>query len=454
MFIVIYGGTNWLTAQRPPSDVYTWYFDWELSVIPYVPLLIAPYMSLDLLFFAAPFVCRRRGELRVFRRRVMFSILVAAGLFLLLPLRLKWPERPMTDGWFGNIVEQSCTAPFLMEYPHNLFPSLHIVLCCIVADIYAAHTRRLVRWLLQMWFFLIGVSTLLTWQHHLVDIAGGIVLAGFGFYAFREKAESRPVVRNLRVGGCYAAGAVLAVMPAVMPAVMISPWGVFLLWPAAALAITAAGYFGLGPGIFRKTEGRLPWSTRLVLAPVLFGHFLSLVYYRRQCHAWDKIAPGVLIGRHLSETEATQLAKQGVTAVLDLTAEFTETASFRRARYLNIPILDLTAPTKEQLRDAATFIAEESAGGTVYVHCKIGYSRSAAVVGAYLLTSGRAATARQAVAMLRQARTAIIIRCEAMDALRALESIDLSEPSAHTIRADSHQRARGLSVHTLSFLPK
>ena len=433
VFIVVYGGTNWLTAQRPSADVTTWYFEWELAVIPYVPLFIVPYMSMDLLFFAAPFLCRSREELRVFARRVLFSILVAALFFLLLPLKLNWPERPVVGGWFGDFVQQSCTAPFLMEYPHNLFPSLHIVLCMIVADIYARHSRGIVRALLCTWFVLIGASTLLTWQHHVVDIAGAIVLAGFTFYAFREQKTSRSVVVNIRVGCWYAAGAVMVLIPATS----LGPWGMFLLWPGVALAITAAAYFGLGPGIFRKADGRLPWSTRFVLAPVLLGHYMSLAYYRRKCRAWDDVAPGVLIGRSLCEADAARVVKQGVTAVLDLTAEFSEAASFRGTRYRCIPILDLTAPTTEQLHEAAAFIAWEAAHGTVYVHCKIGYSRSAAVVGAYLLLSGQTSTIAEAVATLRDARPSIIIRAEAMDALRALENTNCGTymPSSHKLLA-------------------
>src|SRR5437879_5382976 len=76
LFVVLYGGTNWFTAQRPTSDVSTWYFTWELTVIPYVPLLIVPYMSIDLFFFMATFLCRDRRELRVFAQRVVFSIMV------------------------------------------------------------------------------------------------------------------------------------------------------------------------------------------------------------------------------------------------------------------------------------------------------------------------------------------------------------------------------------------
>jgi protein-tyrosine phosphatase len=413
LFVAVYGGTNWLTAQRPGADVRAWYFPWELTVIPYVPLLIVPYMSIDLFFFAAPFLCRDGRELRVLARRVVFAVLAAAAFFLLVPLRLAWPERPRVAGWFGDLVEQSCTAPFLMEYPHNLFPALHITLCLILADVYGRHTRGAVRVLSYTWFGLIAISTVLTWQHHLVDVAGGLVLAGFAFYLFRESNARLPVVANVRVGGYYAAGAaaVLAL------ALAVWPWGAFLLWPAAGLGIVAGAYFGLGPGIFRKADGRLPLGTRFVLAPVLLGQYLSLVYYRRQCRAWDEVAPGVLIGRTLTEAEAAAAVKQGVTAVLDLTAELSEAAPLRATKYRNLPILDLTGPTQDQLDEAAAFIAEEAARGTVYVHCKIGYSRSAAVAGAYLLTKQKAAAAEEAVARLREVRPSIVIRPEAMEAL-------------------------------------
>jgi protein-tyrosine phosphatase len=436
LFVVVYGSTNWITAHRPNDDVMTWYFAWEPKVVPYVPLLIVPYMSMDLLFFLAPFLCNNEREIRVFARRVVFSILTAAAFFLLLPLRLAWPARPAVGGWFGDFVEKSCTAPFLMEYPHNLFPALHIVLCVIVADVYARHTRGMVRNLLYTWFGLIGISTVLTWQHHLVDVAGGFVVAGFAFYLFREACVRLPVVANVRVGCWYAVGAVAALTLA--PAIW--PWGAFLLWPAAALGTVGAAYFGLGPGVFRKADGRLPLSTRFVLAPVLIGQYLSLAYYRRRGRAWDQVTKCVLIGRTLTKAEAADAVSQGVTAVLDLTAEFTEAAPFRGINYRNLPILDLTAPTLEQLREAVAFIMEAAADGLLYVHCKIGYSRSAAVVGAYLMANHEAATLAEVLARLHEARPSIIIRPEAMETLRIFarsDSCTTQRPMVGTL--GSHQ---------------
>jgi protein-tyrosine phosphatase len=405
--LVVYGLTNWLTARR--AGVGTWHFSWELG-LPFVPLMIVPYMSIDLFFVAAPFLCRDGGELRTFARRITFSIAVAGVFFLLLPLRTVFPRGPV-DGWLGLIFDTFRG----LDTPHNLFPSLHITLCVLLADLYTRHTRSLVRVASVVWFSLIGLSPVLTHQHQLVDIVGGLLLAGFAIYLFRESGERLPLVPNVRIGCYYAAGAAAVLAPA--PAVW--PWGVFLLWPAAALGVVAAGYFGLGPGIFRKSDGRLPLSTRFVLAPVLIGQYLSLIYYRRQCRAWDEVARGLLIGRALTKTEAAAAVEQGVTAVLDLTAEFAEAAPFRATKYRNLPVLDLTGPTQDQLHEALAFIAEEAAEGTVYVHCKIGYSRSAAVAGAYLLASGEAATAEEAVARLREVRPSLIVRPEAMEALRA-----------------------------------
>ncbi len=81
LFLVVYGTTNWIASGR--SDAGTWYLEWELTAIPFVPLMIIPYLSIDLFFVASPFLCRDRRSLDVLASRIAFSILVAvAGPFL------------------------------------------------------------------------------------------------------------------------------------------------------------------------------------------------------------------------------------------------------------------------------------------------------------------------------------------------------------------------------------
>lgn len=228
---------------------------------------------------------------------------------------------------------------------------------------------------------------------------------------------NRAVTPNPRVGAYYAGGAVLLAMGALA----WMPWAAILLWPALSSAIAAAGYVGVGPAIYRKKDGRLQLVTRVIMGPMLLGQALSLRYYRRQCRPWDEAVPGLLMGRKLNEAEAEDLLAHGVTAVLDLTAEFSEAARLRQTVYRNLPILDLTAPTPEQLQDAVEFIREHVANGVVYVHCKIGYSRTAAVVAAYLLAAGHAGDADGAMSRMRAARPSMVIRPEVVKALESFQ---------------------------------
>ncbi len=214
-------------------------------------------------------------------------------------------------------------------------------------------------------------------------------------------------------GAYYAAGAAVVLF---MGAIFW-PWGVLLLWPTIALGIVAIAYFGAGPAVFHKTKGKLPWSTRFVLAPCLLGQYFSLLYYRRGCRSWDEVTPRVWIGGKLGSRSASIALCSGVAAVLDLSAEFSEAKPFREINYRNIPILDLTAPTQTQLAEMGEFIGNHSQNGTVYVHCKIGYSRSAAAVAAYLIMSGKANTAEQAFAIIRRVRPSVVIRPEVISAL-------------------------------------
>jgi protein phosphatase len=229
---------------------------------------------------------------------------------------------------------------------------------------------------------------------------------------FPENPAPHRVIPNQRVAFYYAAAAALSVALATI----LRPWGAILLWPAFAFGLLTAANLHLGASIFQKQAGRLPFSTRALLAPVLFGQWLSLRHYSRHCRAWDEVAPYVWIGRVLSDAEAREAIARGVTAVLDLTGEFSEAGPFRTLRYRNLPILDLTAPSAEQLGEMSTFIARQAERGIVYVHCKIGYSRSAAAVGAFLIEH-HGMSVDEALARLREARPSIIVRPEIVHAL-------------------------------------
>lgn len=406
VFLVIYNVSNWITGQR--SDVQTAAFAWE-RMIPVIEWMIVPYWSLDAFFVVAPFLCSDRNELRVQRKRLVMAILIAGVCFLIIPLELAW-RRPEAVGMFASWFR----AIQAMDAPHNLFPSLHIVLRTIMAVHYTRHSRGIPRVLLHLWFSLIGVSTLLTWQHHVVDVLGGFLLALVIFHVVPEGAVKAG--KNKRVGFYYLAATVLLLFACRLHL----PLTLFLAWPAAALGTVSATYFGAGAAVLRKSRGRLPTLTHWLLAPWLLGQEFSWWHYRRKSARWDKLTPRVWMGGLPDDATAIDLLEAGVTDILDLTAEFDAPEVFRMMPgYKNIPIADLTAPTQDQLRTLAEYIERVRRDGIVFVHCKAGYSRTAAAVGAWLLQNG--GTTEAALQQMKEARPGMIVRPEVVKALREME---------------------------------
>src|SRR4051812_12641216 len=99
LFLLVYGGSNWVAARG--AHVGTLFFSWE-RLMPFVPLMIIPYMSIDLFFVAAPFLCRDQRELNLFAKRVTFAIIASGVCFLLFPLRFAF-DRPAVSGWLSPV---------------------------------------------------------------------------------------------------------------------------------------------------------------------------------------------------------------------------------------------------------------------------------------------------------------------------------------------------------------
>ncbi|TWU50970.1 hypothetical protein Poly51_42630 [Rubripirellula tenax] len=400
LFLLLYGGASYVTSLR--SDVGTWYYDWE-RWIPFVPIMIVPYMSIDLFFVAAPFLCRDRKELKVLALRLSAVVIAAAICFLLFPLQLA-VERPIATGFFGGIYNWFTA----MDRPYNLCPSMHIALRTVLAVHFAKHSpNRIVRVVSHFWFFLIGCSTLLLYQHHVIDVVGGFVLAVLVMYFIDGRAWKTPH----KGGRGFAIGYAILALGFGLPIVWIPALGWLTLWPAIACAIVAVGYAWLGPSVYRREAGRISWAAKIVLGPVLAAQWLSWKYYARQSAMIDHVADGVWIGRHVTETEASDIVGKKVSAVIDVCNAFDEPESLRGITRLELPILDLTAPTRTQLDQAVAFILQHHHDG-VLVHCKAGYSRSVAIVAAWLIQTERATSAEDAFTMIQSARPAVVIRPE------------------------------------------
>lgn len=151
-------------------------------------------------------------------------------------------------------------------------------------------------------------------------------------------------------------------------------------------------------------------AARWLLAPYQAGALLNSRLWTRRDPRIVPIIDGVHLGRIPSSRDAALL--RGATLV-DLSAELPSPGGF--ARVHAFPMLDLVAPPAGTLRAAAQAVERARLQGPVLVCCALGYARSAAVVAAWLLGTGRAGTVADAVAMVRAARPRIVLG-EAADA--------------------------------------
>lgn len=411
LFFISYGYANSVAAAR--ADVPSLAFGWERA-IPFWPWTIVPYWSIDLFYGISLFVCRDRRELDTQGLRLLTAQAVAVACFLLFPLRFSF-VRPDTDGVFGWLFDVLLG----FDKPYNQAPSLHIVLLIVLWVRFAQHLHGLWRWLLHAWFALIGVSVLTTFQHHFIDIPTGLLAGWLCVWLWperiaapwREAAWARAPRRWL-LAGLYALGAgVCATLAA-----MLGGWALWLWWPALSLSLVALDYALLGPlGFQKRADGRLSVAARWLYAPYLLGAWINSRLWTRRAPAPVEVADGVWLGRVPGRGERSEFA-----AVVDVSAELS--LADARAGDAVRPMLDLVAPTPAQLQAAAADIAARQGHGRVWVCCALGYSRSAAAVAAWLLHSGRAADVDAAVAILRRARPAVVLRAPHLRALQALNA--------------------------------
>jgi hypothetical protein len=170
-WVIVYHGANWLTEVR--SYRLRVHLDAELAM-PFVPSFILAYLSMDLVFLPAPFILRSRRELQALALSLVVVTAVAGVSFLLFPAELAYP--PCDPGAWSALF----TIARELALTYNMVPSLHVAMSCIGLAAYATHGGPAGKALLGTWAATIALSTLLTHQHHLLDVVTGLGLAAAG----------------------------------------------------------------------------------------------------------------------------------------------------------------------------------------------------------------------------------------------------------------------------------
>lgn len=394
LFLISYGLINQFTATR--HDVGHFVFGWE-QAIPFMPWTIVPYWSIDLLYAISLFICTSHQELKRHAYRLMTATFVACAGFLLFPLQFSF-TRPETQGLFGWLFHQLEQ----FDLPYNQAPSLHIILAWLLWLRFRQHTWCRYQPLLSGWFLLIGVSVLTTWQHHVIDVCSGLIIGIIISYLIPIKMTwhwYKPTAPALIIAAKYSsAGLFISLI-----GIGLTPYSLPLLWPACALFIVAAGYAGLGAGIFQKNNtGQLSLSARILLWPYLVAAKAAQYWFSRHLPDNNLIHNGIALGHF-------RYARTQRSAVLDLTAEFHRIPQ-PDSHWYSYPLMDLVAPTLDELQQAvATIRALHRTHHDVIVCCALGLSRSAVVAAAWLLAERHAFTVDQAAHLIKLKRPQIVL---------------------------------------------
>jgi hypothetical protein len=170
-FGFVFVGADWLTAHRMARVRV--HLDVELK-IPLIPSFTLIYMSLYALFIAAPFVLRTRLEISALAVAQALTIFVAGICFLFIPARLAFPTPSDSELGIWRALFRYADR---LNLDYNLVPSLHVALSFVCIELFAPRAAPGGRFLLRTWGGLIGIATVLTHQHHVVDAVTGYLLA-------------------------------------------------------------------------------------------------------------------------------------------------------------------------------------------------------------------------------------------------------------------------------------
>ena len=147
--------------------------------IPLQPGWVLVYLSQWVFSFLPVFVVRG-VELR--RRAVLayLTIVIAAYVgFLLYPTLGPRPDRVVGAGFFAWVL----SGVYGFDPPYNCFPSLHVAYSFLAA-LTCHRVHRELGLAALLWAALIGVSTLFTRQHYIVDVLAGMAVALAAYLIF------------------------------------------------------------------------------------------------------------------------------------------------------------------------------------------------------------------------------------------------------------------------------
>lgn len=177
LFYLIYSFTGWYAGRLEHVESFMFRLEQQM---PFISCMVIPYMSSGVFFAYVFCICSYKDELHLLARRLNFVTLVSGIFFMLFPLQFSL-ARPQVDNECFRFLFRFLE---LYDTPYNQAPSLHISYACIFWSVIARKVRG--GWKIGMaaWLWLMGLSTLFIYQHHLIDVITALILVYVTFLLF------------------------------------------------------------------------------------------------------------------------------------------------------------------------------------------------------------------------------------------------------------------------------
>ncbi len=175
VFALVFYGTDIITAFRSSPKAVN--FGWEKN-IPFLPIFYPVYYSVFPLYLLVAVILHNKPhEIRLLTRRMTACIALAGIVFLIFPFRNGYPPLPENEiSWITKVTS-------VVAGRYNMLPSLHVTLTIVIIQAVWIKLRPLTAGLMFAWGIVLVGSTLLTHQHHILDVLTGVIL-GFSMNRF------------------------------------------------------------------------------------------------------------------------------------------------------------------------------------------------------------------------------------------------------------------------------
>jgi len=167
------------------------HFNAELG-IPFVPEAVVIYISIYLLFVAAPFIIRERNDFFALFMTLNLVVLASGFGFLALPAQLAYAS-PKDLGAFPGLFRLVDR----LNLSYNLVPSLQVAMSVLYVAVFSGRAGSRGKLLLWLWAGASAASSVLTHQEHVIGVVTGVGLALAAYqFVFLKRFNRQPAKRQ------------------------------------------------------------------------------------------------------------------------------------------------------------------------------------------------------------------------------------------------------------------